>query len=151
MNAVRNVDFPYDEYETISGKRGKPAVYGPEKPPERFLAHLDRLGWIERDAKRSYSVTLLGHALLRAEASASDDDDQPVMVLEAPDELAYSRVVGVIASCGDALIMDPYLGAEEFALISRHTTACRFLVGDKLSKNRLATLGVSVALTPLSE
>ncbi len=54
------------EYETIPGKPGRVAVYGPDKRPEKFLAHLRRLEWIERDAKGGYGVTLLGQALLRA-------------------------------------------------------------------------------------
>lgn len=138
------------EYETIPGKPGKAAVYGQDKPPEKFLAHLRRLEWIERDAKGGYGVTLLGHALLRAEASSElGDDDSSVMVLAADDELAYGRVMGVISECGDAFIMDAYLGTEEMINITKHSNASRFLVGDKLPKNRLTELAVLIELTPV--
>lgn len=141
--------MPGVEYKTIPGKPGRPAVYGPDKPPEKFLAHLRRLGWIERDTKGGYGVSLLGHALIRSEA-ASDigDDDSSVMVLAADDELAYGRVMGVIAECGDAFIMDAYLGTEELINILKHTGASRFLVGDKLPRNRLTELAVLIELTP---
>ncbi|MDP9092555.1 MAG: hypothetical protein M3N95_06315 [Actinomycetota bacterium] len=56
---------PGGEYKTIPGTPAKPAVYGRDKRPEKFLAHLRRLEWVERDAKGGYGVTLLGHALLR--------------------------------------------------------------------------------------
>ena len=142
--------MPGVEYKTIPGKPGKPAVFGPNEPPEKFLAHLRRLGWIERDTKGGYGVTLLGHALLRSEAaSVIGEDDSSVMVLAADDELAYGRVIGVIAECGDAFIMDAYLGTEELINILKHTSASRFLVGDKLSKNRLTELAVLIELTPL--
>lgn len=138
------------EYKTIPGTPATPAVYGPDKRPEKFLAHLRRLEWAERDAKGGYGVTLLGHALLRAEASSElGDDDSSVMVLAADDELAYGRVMGVIAECGDAFIMDAYLGTEEMINILRHSSASRFLVGDKLPKNRLTELAVLIELTPV--
>lgn len=136
-------------YETIPGKPAKPAVYGPDKPPEKFLAHLRRLGWIERDTRGGYGVTLLGHALLRSEASnGSEGDYSSVMVLAADDQLAYGRVIGVIAECGDAFIVDAYLGSEELINILKHTSATRFLVGDKLPKNRLTELAVLIEVTP---
>jgi len=141
--------LPGVEYKTIPGKPGKPAVYGPDKAPEKFLPHLRRLGWIERDARGGYGVTLLGHALLRSEAASEvGDDESSVMVLAADDELAYGRVMGVIAECGDAFIMDAYLGTEELMNVLKHTSASRFLVGDKLSKNRLTELAVLIQLTP---
>ncbi len=137
------------QYKVIPGKPGRPAAYGPERPPERFLAHLRRLGWIERDHRGRYAVTQLGHALLRAEASLeSEDEESSVMVLEADDELAYGHVLGVIAECGAALILDAYLGTEELVHILKHTNACRFLVGNKLSKARVAELSVLIELTP---
>lgn len=71
------------EYETIPGKPGKPAIYAPDKPPEKFLAHLRRLGWVDRDARRRYSVTKLGRALLAAEAMA-ESDSRPVSSCACP-------------------------------------------------------------------
>lgn len=121
------------EYKTIPGKPGRPAVYV-QHPAEKFLAHLRRLGWVERDRRGRYGVTQLGHALLRAEGSVdSQDGESSVIVLEADDELAYVQVLGVIAECGDALILDAYLGTEQLVHILKHTNASRFMVGSKLS------------------
>jgi hypothetical protein len=137
------------EYDVVPGKPGKAAVYAPDKRPEKFLAHLRRLGWIERDSRGRYGVTLLGHALLKAEASAdSGDEDSSVMVLAAEDELAYGQVLGVIAECGDALVMDGYLGAQELIHILAHTNASRFLIGDRLNKGRVTELALQINLAP---
>lgn len=138
------------EYETIPGRPGKPAVYATDKPAEKFLAHLRRLGWIDRDNRGRYAVTLLGHALLKAEASTdSGDGDSSVMVLAAEDEnLGYGQVLGVIAECGDALIVDGYLGAQELIHILAHTNASRFLIGDRLNKGRVTELAVHINLAP---
>lgn len=137
------------EYEVIPGRPGRPARYGPDKPAEKFLAHLRRLGWIERDKKGGHGVTRLGHALLRAEAAAdSGDQDAAVMVLAAEDELAYGRVLGVISECGKALIVDGYLDAGELVHILKDSNASRFLVGSKLGSRRLTELAMQVRLTP---
>lgn len=142
---------PGVKYEIIPGKPGKPAVYGPDKPPEKFLAHLRRLGWVERDARGGYGVTLLGHALLRSESSSEPGDgDSSVMVLAADDELAYGRVMGIIAECEDALIVDAYLGSDELVAILKLTSATRFLVSDKLKRSRLTELAVQIGSAPPS-
>lgn len=52
------------QYEIIPGKPGRPAVYAPNRTAEKFLAHLRRLGWVERDQRARCAVTQLGHALL---------------------------------------------------------------------------------------
>ncbi len=93
MSTLRRLGIE-PEYEVIPGRPGRPARFGPDKPAEKFPAHLLRLVWIERDKKGGYGVTRLGHALLRAEAAADDgDEDTSVMVLAAGDELAYGRVL----------------------------------------------------------
>lgn len=137
------------DYNVIPGRPGRPARYAPDKPPEKFLAHLRRLGWIERDPRGRYGVTQLGHALLRAEAATDGDgQDSPVMVLTAEDELAYGRVLGVISECGDALIVDAYLGTQQLVHILQHSSASRFLVGNKLAKGRVTELAATILLTP---
>ncbi len=151
MNATRAADLALGyEYEVIPGRPGRPAVYGPDKSPEKFLAHLRRLNWIERDSRGRYAVTLLGHALLKAEASAeSGDGDSPVMVLAAEDEnLGYGQVLGVIADCGDALIVDGYLDSQALIHILAHTNASRFLIGDRMNKGRVTELAVHISLAP---
>ncbi len=139
------------ECEVIPGRPGRPARYGPDKPAEKFLAHLRRLGWVERDKNGGYGVTRLGHALLRAEAAADGDEDASVMVLAAEDELAYGRVLGVISECGEALIVDGYLAAGELVHILKDSNASRFLVGSKLKGSRLTQLALMIRLTPPGE
>lgn len=136
------------EYKTIPGKPGRAAVYAPHRPSEKFLAHLRRLGWVERDQRGRYGVTQLGHALLRAEVSVDSENGEPsVVVLEADDELAYGQMLGVIAECGDALILDAYLGTQELMHILQHTKACRFIVGSKLSPKRVVELSILIETT----
>lgn len=136
------------EYETIPATPGKPAVYGPGKKAEKFLAHLRRLGWVDRDDRQRYAVTSLGHALLRSEVleERESDEEGGVMVLATNDDLAYGRVLGVIAECGDAYVVDGYLSAEELGHILRGSNACRFLVSTKLGKGRLMELSVMISL-----
>jgi len=137
------------QYKIIPGKPGRPAVYAPGRRAEKFLAHLRRLGWVERDQRGRYAVTQLGHALLRAEASVdADAEESPVMVLAAEDELAYGQVLGVIAECGDALIVDAYLGTEQLMHILNHTNSLRFLISNKLSKARTTELSILIVTTP---
>lgn len=148
LSAIRNLGFEA-EYEVVPGTPGRPARYAPDKPAEKFLAHLRRLNWIERDQRGRYGVTQLGHALLRTEAAADDDDeDASVMVLTAEDELAYGRVLGVISECGEALIVDGYLDAQELVHILKDSSASRFLVSNKLNKSRLTELAMMIRLTP---
>jgi len=140
------------EYDVIPGKPGRPAVYAPDKPPEKFLAHLRRLGWVERNNSGRYGVTLLGEALLKADAlEESDFEDSSVMVLAAGDQnLGYGQVLGRIADSGDALVVDGYLGAQELAHILEHTNASRFLIGDKLARGRITELAIQIRFAPPS-
>lgn len=140
------------EYEVIPGKPGRPAIYAPDKPPEKFLAHLRRLGWIERNNSGRYGVTLLGEALLKADVlEEADFEDPSVMVLAAGDQnLGYGQVLGRIADSGDALVVDGYLGAQELAHILKHTNASRFLIGNKLASSRVTELAVQIGFAPPS-
>lgn len=138
-----------NEDEVVPAKPGKPAVYAPDKPAEKFLAHLRRLGWIERDSRRRYGVTPLGHALLKADIVPEvDEGSDSVMVLDADDEFAYGKMIGVIADCGDALIRDRYLTVEQLAPVIEHTNASRFLVYDKLPDGKLAQLAIQISTAP---
>lgn len=140
------------EYEMVPGQSGRPAVYAPDKPPEKFLAHLRRLGWIERNNSGRYGVTLLGEALLKADAlEESEFEDSSVMVLAAGDQnLGYGQVLGRIADSGDALVVDGYLGTRELAHILQHTNASRFLIGDKLPSGRVTELAIQIKFAPPS-
>lgn len=142
----------YGQYEMIPGEPGRPAVYGPDQPKEKFLRHLRRLGWVTRDAQKRYTVTPLGDALLRYEAAIeSEEDDSAVTLLAADNELAYGHVLGHVAECGYALIVDAYLGAEQLDLMIRHTSARRFLIGMNLSKLKRTELAVLIETSPVLE
>ena len=93
---------------------GRPAIYASDKPAEELFAHLRRLGWIERDNRRRYSVTQRGHALLSVDAMAGRDNLDPAVVVLAPEgqKLGYGQVMGRISTCGDAVVADHYLGVE---------------------------------------
>lgn len=141
------------EYETIPGKPGRPAIYAADKPPEKFLAHLRRLGWIDRDTRNRYSVTKLGRALLAAEVTAgSDPQDSAVIVLAPEDQnLGYGQVLGRVSTCGDVLVADHYLGVQELMDLLEHTDASRFLVGPKMSRDRVTELSVQIKLSGPSD
>lgn len=141
------------EYETIPGKPGRPAVYAPDKTPEKFLAHLRRLGWIERDGRRRYSVTKLGHALLAAETMAqSEFQDSSVVVLAPEDQnLGYGRVLGRVSTCGDALVADHYLGVQELMDLLEHTDASRFMIGPRMPRDRVTELSLQIKLSRPSD
>lgn len=134
------------EYETIPGVPGKSAVYAPDKPAEKFLAHLRRLRWIERDTGGRYSITMLGRALLVVEDGVSAPDDDPAVVVLAPEDqrLGYGQVLGRVSECGDALVADHYLGVQELMDLLEHTDASRFLIGPKLARNRVTELKLQV-------
>jgi hypothetical protein len=136
------------EYETIPGKPGKPAKYGPPRPPEKFLAHLRRLGWIARDDRRGYTVTRLGLALLEADGVDPQDESSSVILLAKGSELAYPKVFGTIGGCGDALVVDAYLGFEALYDLVSHTGATRFLVDHKYNASRVSELSVLMRTAP---
>jgi hypothetical protein len=155
MRAIANNQRLVDQalgiqYKTILGTPGTPAVYAADKPQEKFLAHLRRLGWIERDGRRRYGLTLLGRALLAAEAIAeSDVEDSSVVVLAAEDQkLGYGQVLGRISTCGDTIIVDHYLGTLELMDLLEHTDASRFLIGPRLARDRVTELAVQIKLAP---
>lgn len=151
LAAIRSLGLEQED-EVIPGRPGKPARYAPDKPVESFLAHLRRLNWIERDQRRRYGVTQLGYALLRAEAATNDEgEEESVIVLAAEDELAYGRVLGIISECGEALILDGYLDAQELVHILKDSTASRFLVNRKLGAGRMTQLALMIRLTPASD
>lgn len=141
------------EYETIPSKPGRPAVYAADKPPEKFLAHLRRLGWVDRDSRHRYSVTKLGQALLTTEAlTESDLDDSSVVVLAPEDQkLGYGQVLGRISTCGDSFIADHYLGVHELMDLLEHTDASRFLIGPNLPRDRVTELSLQIKLAPPNE
>lgn len=128
-------------YDVIPAVPGKPAEYGPDTPREGFVAHLRRLGWIERVKPRGYRVTELGHALLRVHQT-EPEGEQPTLLAGRDRAYDYSTVIGGIAECGVSMLIDPYLGLDELRDLLEHTEVRRFLIGTKLPEGRRASLGV---------
>lgn len=130
-----------DFLATPANWRGTPARYGPGKPAESYVHHMIRLSWIAADEDGGLRLTLLGRALLRHDALTNETDDEAtVVVLEADSELSYPQLLGHIADCGDAFVVDPYAKAEHVWRLLMNTSTTRVLTGPKLSKRDLIEL-----------
>jgi len=58
-----------------------------------------------------------------------------VIVLEADSPLSYVQLVGHIAGCGAAFVIDPYVKAEHLWRLIQDTTTLRVLIGPLQSKH----------------
>ena len=115
---------------------GTPARYGPGKPAETYIEHLIRMSWLAADEAGGLRLTPLGRALMRSDAFGRQDEDGPtVIVLEADSPLSYVQLVGHIAGCGAAFVIDPYVRAEHLWRLIQDTTTVRVLIGPLKSKN----------------
>lgn len=133
-------------YRTVPGTPGRPAEYGPDVPREGFLAHLRRLGWVERDKAKTYALTGLGQALLRRYHSQETPGEADAIFLDGgAGNVDYSRLIGRIAELGDAMILDAYLGAEQVRDLLEHTQVTRFLVSSNPRQDgKVAAAGVQL-------
>lgn len=123
----------------------EPAEYGPDIPAESFVGHLVRLRWLEKDEQGGLGLTPLGRALLRSEdASESESDAYDVVVLDAQDELSYPNLVKRIAEAGDALLIDPYLRAEQLLSVRAWTSVSRVLISRNLAREDRVAMAVLV-------
>lgn len=121
------------------GTPGTPARYAPDGPPESFLINMRRLGWLSEDDGGGLSLTPLSRALLRAEEAQSEGTLE-VLLLKEGDPLAYGTLLGHIAECGDAMIVDPYLRSEQLLSLLSQTSASRFLIGSSVSKGEVVAM-----------
>ena len=94
---------------------------------------------------------------MRHDAFSRQADDAPsVVVLEADSPLSYVQLVGHIAGCGAAFVIDPYGRAEHLWRLIQDTTTVRVLIGPLRSKYdqdrcaRLATVVDCAAGSPES-
>lgn len=122
---------------------------------ETPLDHLCRLGWLDRtesDEGARLAVSAIGRALLR-DADQADSDAPDVELatvqLDANDPLAYPQLVGMLASAGPGVLVDPYLGLEEFHDLVRQTQIKRFLISDSpRSKRKRVAIATLLGRSP---
>ena len=128
---------------TFRGLVGTPAVYEPDGPREGFVEHLLRLEWIESNNFGGLALTGLGRALLRsAHLTSEDQEDLTTVVLGSEDPLAYGKLLGHIAESGEALVVDPYLRADQLLPLLVHTNCMQLLIGSGLKSSDLTELKV---------
>jgi hypothetical protein len=80
------------------------------------------------------SATALGRALLAAaneREQALESSPTIAVVLKQDDEFALATVMAKIADVGPAALIDPYLGAEQYFGLVRHTSVKRIITADK--------------------
>jgi len=123
----------------LFGTAAIPARYAPDGPPESFLANMRRLFWLSADDRGGLSLTPLSRALLRAEDVQSEGATE-VLLLKKGDPLAYGTLLGHIAECGDVMIVDPYLRAEQLLSLLSQTSASRFLIGGSVGKGEVVAM-----------
>lgn len=130
----------------VPGEPGEPAKYAPDTAPERFIAHLIRLGWIEQTPDTgALSVTPLGLALLRTAETAEDEHAGPTtVILGKDDELAYPTLIGRIAEAQAGLLIDPYLRLEQLLAVRAYTRISRVLTSRSVAAKDLAAMAVLV-------
>lgn len=128
---------------------GTPAKYGPGEPAETLVEHMIRLSWVTATESGDLRLSPLGRALLRNDGLTNDSGDAAtVIVLEAGDELAYPQLIGHIAECGDALIIDPYAKADFVWRLMATTSTTRVLTGPDLRAGELAELRDLLTVAP---
>lgn len=122
-----------------------PPEYGPDIPPESFVQHLIRLGWMDKNDQGGLSLTPLGRALLRSEdATESQSDAYDVVLLDAQSELSYPVFVQRLAEVGEAILIDPYLRIEQLLAIRAYTSISRVLVSSQLRREERAGMAVLI-------
>ena len=80
-----------------------------------------------------------------------DEGEIPVIVMDAHDGMAYAQMLGRITECGDAFIIDPYLGTSALMDVITNTTACRFLISEALEESRVTELKVLIATSTVHQ
>jgi len=94
------------------------------------------MSWIDADDAGGLRLSPLARALLRHDAFSRQAEDEPsVIVLEADSPLSYVQLVGHIAGCGAAFVVDPYGRAEHLWRLIQDTTTVRVLIGPLYSKH----------------
>lgn len=115
---------------------------------ESDVAHALKCKWLSSRGEKLY-LTPIGRALLRgSEKLADESDESEVVVLDASDSLAYTKLIGTLASYGPALLVDPYLGIDELDQITKGTSIDRVLVSAHSRRNKERAL-IAAYLTTL--
>jgi hypothetical protein len=80
------------------------------------------------------SATALGRALLAAadeREQALESSPMIAVVLKQDDSFALATVMAKIAEVGPAALIDPYIGAEQYFGLVRHTSVKRIITADR--------------------
>ena len=54
--------------------------------------------------------------------------------------MAYATLMGKVADLGDAMVIDPYLRAEQLLSFLQFTTANRFLIGPNVARREVVAM-----------
>lgn len=121
------------------GVRAVNALMNPYGTAEPVADHLSYVGWVA--GYPGLRLTALGKALLRA-TEKEQESGPSVVILDNNDPLAYIQLLGMLSDVRGALLVDPYLDANELLDLMEFTGVERILVGDKdkAKRTRLTAL-----------
>jgi len=116
-----------------------------DTPAETRVAWLKRLKWLSVEGG-VVDLTELGRAVL----AALDEEELEIegameIALGTEDPFSYARVIGRIASRGDALLIDPYFKLDQLRDILVRTTVRGVLISSKTGKAEIAALGAALS------
>ena len=97
-------------------------------PGETVLDWFARLEWVRVEGSL-VRATALGRAVLAAAAKSESEIEPPTQISLSPsDELAYPRILGLIARAGPSSLVDGFFKPDNLRDIIQHTRVGRILV-----------------------
>ena len=102
-------------------------------PQKSMTEHLISLMWVDFDGPSlGLAPTELGRAVWRAiDRESVERPEMLHLLLDAEDPFAIFRAVRSVADIGPAILVDPYFGLEQLAVVYEHTGIDRVLTSDK--------------------
>lgn len=116
-------------------------------PEETSIDHLIRIFWIRND--NGLRLTRLGEAMLAEAQRVKPADESTVVILRSTDRFAYARLVGQLASVGEAFLVDPYFRLDQLETIFESTGITRILISKQYKGSSQARAGLRAALPSL--
>ncbi|GAB2684611.1 hypothetical protein GCM10027070_25550 [Barrientosiimonas humi] len=110
---------------------------------EPHVQHALKCDWlVNRGGKLALTPT--GRALLKgSEKLLNQIDSSEVVVLDATDPLAYTKLIGTLASYGHGMLVDPYLGLEDLDRIVQGTSLERIVVSSAKSQQKVRAMAAA--------